>query len=1249
MDAARTEPGAWEPPAGFDEYRLIRPLGRGRMGVVYLAHDALLDRHVAVKFITALDDTAVARFLVEARAAARVQHPNVATLYRVGQLDERPYLIYELVRGTPLDQVPRPIDPAEVMRISIDLARGLAAAHRRGVLHRDIKPGNAIRTEAGEVKLLDFGVAKLTGSTDDGDIDPEAVVAQLSSEDEKALREMTQGQLLGTPYFMSPEAWRGRATERSDLFSLGLVLYELLAGRGPYRDVPLAELPRAVLDRDPRPLRSVAPAVPEGLAAVVDRLLRRDPAERFASADDLLVQLEALRPSRAGARVPEGNPYRGLRPFEPEHRALFFGRQRAIAQAMERLRVEPFLLVTGDSGVGKSSICAAGLLPMIGEGALEDGRTWSMARFIPGRAPLLACAAALAPVLSVDERELERSITEDPAALGRLARRRLRERDALLVYVDQLEELVTLAPPAEAARAAEAIGALALGLPGVRLLATARSDFLSRLEALTGLRDRVSRALMLLAPLGRDEVREAVVGPAAVKQTRFESEALIDALVDSTVAAQGAMPLLQFALAELWERRDPAVGVIPDSALESLGGVSGALSRHADGLVNAMLPAERIAARKLLLRLVTVEHTRARRLEEELLGLSPHARGALDALVRGRLVVASERAEGTTYEIAHEALLEGWQTLASWLAEEAETRAVVHRIETAATEWRRHGRRRELLWTPRQIAEAQVAGDALTVREQEFLAASRRAVTRARWLRRAAVVVVLLAAIGIWVGAQIKERLDRDRRIDAELRHADQLLETARATDRELVDARVAAFAIFDAGRAEEGEAAWAGVVALRERALAAYREAGEPVERALLLDASRGDVRRRIGELLLERAGVAEREGLAAERDEVVRRMFLYDDGDRLRRQWEAPGRLSITSDPPGARVRLRRYTPGDGGRLVLDDGVDLGATPIDGAEVAPGSLQLELGAPGRPAVVYPIVIGRGEEARAAIPIPSRIPDGFAYVPPGLAPFGSGDAEELRRFFFAIPAHPVETDGFLIARREVTFADWIGYLEALDEVAREARTPRVGTLGAKGQDLALTRLGPGRWKLSFQPGGVLLEAETGQPIRYPGRTVNAVQDWGAMPVGGVSFDDALDYARWLDATGRVPGARLCTEPEWERAARGADDRVYPHGDLLQPSDANFDETYGQDAQAWGPDEVGRHPASASPFGVDDLSGNVWEWVASDLTPSHAAARGGSFSYASPTARVANRERPEPTYRDVGLGVRICASLSSIR
>ncbi|MBI5479127.1 MAG: serine/threonine protein kinase, partial [Deltaproteobacteria bacterium] len=153
----------WTPPQEFDEYRLVRQLGRGGMGQVFLARDLLLDRLVAVKFIASLepDSTARERFMVEARAVARLQHPNVVAVYRVGEVAGRPYQVSEFVHGAALDGVAVPLPWPKLLRYAVGLARGLAAAHRRGVLHRDIKPANAILADDGEVKLLDFGLAKL--------------------------------------------------------------------------------------------------------------------------------------------------------------------------------------------------------------------------------------------------------------------------------------------------------------------------------------------------------------------------------------------------------------------------------------------------------------------------------------------------------------------------------------------------------------------------------------------------------------------------------------------------------------------------------------------------------------------------------------------------------------------------------------------------------------------------------------------------------------------------------------------------------------------------------------------------------------------------------------------------------------------------------------------------------------------------------------------------------------------------------
>src|SRR4051794_26457169 len=226
MDAER----GWPPPQRFDEFSLLRPLGRGGMGHVYLAHDVGLDRPVALKFIAGeAGDSPRRRFLTEARALARLTHPNVVGVFRVGDLEGRPYIAYEFVRGRSLEQLERPVQWTMALPIGAGLASGLAEAHRAGVLHRDLKPSNAVLSDNGTVKLIDFGLARLdsgTGGTDPflRKIDPNQPVHITRA-----------GAMMGTPAYLAPEQWLGEpASTRSDVYALGLVLYELIAGISPH-------------------------------------------------------------------------------------------------------------------------------------------------------------------------------------------------------------------------------------------------------------------------------------------------------------------------------------------------------------------------------------------------------------------------------------------------------------------------------------------------------------------------------------------------------------------------------------------------------------------------------------------------------------------------------------------------------------------------------------------------------------------------------------------------------------------------------------------------------------------------------------------------------------------------------------------------------------------------------------------------------------------------------------------------------
>jgi formylglycine-generating enzyme required for sulfatase activity len=1244
------------------------------MGFVYLAYDTLLARHVAVKFVASLEPDAAGRqrFLTEARAAARIQHPNVVGVYRVGELEEHPYLISEFVRGQTLDRIPKPMPWRDALQIGVELARGLGAAHRKGVLHRDIKPSNAILAEDGTAKLFDFGLAKLLeGPREERPDGPEepatpkevpaapataAVTAMFLPEggaSEGASRESGQltrvGAVMGTPDYMAPEVWRGEpATRRSDVYSLGGLLYELCAGHPPHADVPLQKLGRTVQERDVPPLLQRNRAVDPRLAGIVDRCLRRDPTERFASGDELREALEQLVRSTSGVAVPVGNPYRGLRAFESEHRALFFGRSAEIGVLLDRLRAEPFVVVTGDSGVGKSSLCRAGVLPLVTDGALEDGRPWSVLTVVPGRHPLAAVAGVLGRHLGIAEADLARKIGEDAGGAAHEIRTRLGEGKGLVLFVDQLEELCTLATPLEAECVDDLLATLAAGVPGVRLVATVRTDFLTRAAALPRLGAAISGAIYVLRPLPPERIREVIIGPAEITGTVFESETLAETLCAATTGAAGALPLLEFALAELWEARDTERGMITEGALASLGGVGGALAKHADAVLAAMLPAERAAARAVLLRLVSADGTRVRRTLPEVTGGVPAAAAALDALVRGRLAVAYETEEGTACELAHEVLTQGWGTMRRWLHEDADKQLVRERLSQGAAEWKRLGRSPGALWSAVQIAEA-AALDApdLHADESQFLLASGRAVRRARWLRRGAVIGAPLLVAILYFAMELKARHEVARRVDAHLGAARGAVREAETRSKEASALRDEALKYFETGRPEPGEVSWARALSLGAEAERAYQRAAQALEAALGQDPAREDVRSLFSRVLFERARNAEREGRASQRDELVERLALYDDSGELLRAWRAPATLAVETRPRGALVSAQRYAEDEARKLRLGRVVELGTAPLTGARLAPGSYLLTLRALGRAQVRYPLLLGRGEELGINVELPpeAAVPKGYAYIPRGRFLFGAGGDEDIRRKFLeTVPLHTVATEAYLIGEREVSFAEWIEFLGALAPAERRRRTPDVPVRVAGTKDgVSLREVEPSTWEVTLTAAGHTYAARAGEVIRYPNRSRRAVQDWLKLPVTGVSAQDAQAYTDWLSRSGRLPGARLCTEYEWERAGRGADDREFPHGRRLDADDANFDETYGKRPGAMGLDEVGTHPASRSPFGLDDLTGNAWEWTISSLAAGQFVARGGSGLYDQKTSQLTNRQVSFPTLRDAQLGVRVCA------
>jgi len=338
-------------------YQVREVIGRGGMGEVCLADDVMLDRKVALKFVTAPGETGdLEQLLGEARVAAALDHPFICSIYEVTTLNRRACIVMEYVRGESLERRLRggPLPLGEALRVAEEIAEALDAAHKRRVVHRDLKPANVMLTEDGHVKVMDFGLAARLPHSDDVD---QAMTVAIAP---------TQGVVTGTPAYMAPEQVRGEpADRRSDIFAFGILLYELVSGTNPFQRAGIEATFVAILREPPAALRDQRPAMPPALDALVTRLLAKDPAARpqsFADVRGILRQLSgdlSSSTSLAPAAIVE----------RPTHDGGFrlIGREAERAQLLQimqeaRSGCGSLILLQGDAGVGKTRLAEEALV-----------------------------------------------------------------------------------------------------------------------------------------------------------------------------------------------------------------------------------------------------------------------------------------------------------------------------------------------------------------------------------------------------------------------------------------------------------------------------------------------------------------------------------------------------------------------------------------------------------------------------------------------------------------------------------------------------------------------------------------------------------------------------------------------------------------------------------------------------------------------------------------------------------------------
>ena len=885
-------------------------------------------------------------------------------------------------------------------------------------------------------------------------------------------------------------------------------------------------------------------------------------------------------------------PYRGLEFFDVQHAANYFGRADMTAKLLAKVQECNFIAVVGPSGSGKSSLVRAGLMVALQNGAIAGSRDWRLETFRPGEHPLLALAAKLVPLLdstlsTVDRlsenEKLASKLRNGELSIGYVLDQLRGSLPKLLLIVDQFEESFTLCTDEPLRHIFLDTLLAAAEKPWLTVLFTLRADFYGRVLEREALSKRVDAGLVNVLPMTHAERRAAIEQPALLAGRHFES-GLVERIVAAVEAEPGQLPLLEFALTELWARQS-AAGTLTHAVYEAIGEVSGAIAKRADDTLRSLPKADQERVRTIFTRLVRVappdegsDDTKRRLLLEE---LDPSLRPLVDKLAdkdRRLLITGRDDQKGKeTVEVAHEALIRGWGALQTWLNSDREFLLWRQRLRGLVDNWTAARKdegsllrgvtlaeadgylaaraselsagehnfiRESQAWHECQIAEEEsrrqreLARERALREEQEQRAVEREAATKQLRGRNRFLAVALAVAVLAAVVATVFFNRAQNTANDLELQKAtvavalitSDALSNERAVE---VVARSIAEALAVTREAQANVArqtAEAETIRADENAARADMNAARSAERLSQLR----------GEELLKEARQLKIEG------EVEAAIAKFEEADKVlpRPIFD----LQIEKDDVLRQKAIQLVKAGE----ILARGGDLaGATK-----------QYQAALDLNPPLDTPV---------------------YVHVPAGTFTMGADNQDSLANIDEE-PQHKLILNEFWILRTEVTIREY--------------------------QQCVATKV--------CEP-----------PENY-GRSNNSkLLTW---PVVNITWDQANQYAHWK-------GGRLPTEAEWEKSCRGDQDtRIFPWGNDGPTSEkTNFMNNEG----TWMP--VGSYPNGVSPYGLHDMAGNVWEWTFDwyDSTyysrsdpqnpqgSSHGTLhtlRGGSYNEVTNSMRCSNRD-----------------------